>query len=478
MEKKLTIKFLYSRRESLTGKSEAYKKTIRAYLEALGYSQTTDSFVEGTLGDMSFYNPFVAPGKKFVVEAKAQNLLLRNKNLARELVEYFRLWLAKSPKERFTFMLFLQGIKDEAKKWEYMFSENNKIAAVYSWCKWYNEKCADTVEARLTNDEIMKMAEFMADTEVTIGNRIDLENAICEKESTSATAVSRMAGNLLKIVTKRKRPIMAKSSLILNILPIDVPESYYVCDSKARKKTEIYNALRETLIPPFLFLEKSRRMMSFANFANGNPLVKFAIVSSIEEMNTREFLVDNPTLGSQLVNIHLRRIMWIRGIYRDDRIFYYPLLEKSANRRMIAGPNGKKRWVVKKLLHRKDTPYAKVGEVNFFFHRAVELRTPTYWGVSYIEIIPRKYYTLDGRTPVEGEIRKRMDARFRNPTYDRSGTRLGLMKFWKYVLFDSTEYKIPPEEWFEKFHFGDFHEKQVDWSPQVIGRDQTVLWDF
>ncbi|MFB0523077.1 MAG: hypothetical protein ACETV1_04865 [Candidatus Bathyarchaeia archaeon] len=51
----VTIKFLYNRREALTGKSEVYKKAIRSYLESLGFSQTTDSYVEGTLEDMNFH---------------------------------------------------------------------------------------------------------------------------------------------------------------------------------------------------------------------------------------------------------------------------------------------------------------------------------------------------------------------------------------------------------------------------------------
>jgi len=473
----VTIKFLYSRREALTGRSEAYKKAVRSYLESLGFSQTTDSFVEGTFEDMTFYNPTIAPGREFAVEAKAENLSLKNKKFARELVKYFRLWRSQQPDRQFTFMLFVQGIKDEAKKWERMFSVNNNLSIVYSWCKWYNEKCVKETEPRLKNEEIMDMVKFLAETEVTVGNRIDLETAAAEKEATSATSISRTATMLLKIVDKRRAPIRAKSSLIMNILPITVPDCYYVCKSTAESKKEIYNALEGQMIPPFLYLEKRRSMMSFAEFDGNNPLSRF-VNGPISEMKTKELQVNNPTLSSHLVNIHLRRIIWNRGVYRDGWIFYFPMLDKSKNKRLEMGPNGRKRWVTKKMPHKKDTKYAKKGDINFYFHRAVELRTPTYWGSSYIEITPRKYYTLDGETPIKGEIRKKMDARFRNPTYDRGKTRIGLMKFWKYVLFESKNYVIPPEKWFGKFHFGDFVREQVNWSPKVIGRDQTRLWDF
>lgn len=108
----------------------------------------------------------------------------------------------------------------------------------------------------------------------------------------------------------------------------------------------------------------------------------------------------------------------------------------------------------------------------------MELRTPTYWGISYIELIPKRYYTLDGETPIDGDIRAKIDAKFRKPAYDRSRNRIGLIKFWKFVLFESKNYVISSEKWFDTFKFGDFVTERVNWSPKVIGRDQTRLWDF
>jgi len=124
----MAIKFLYGRRESLTGKAEAYKKGVRAYLESLGYSQTTDSIVEGTFEDMVFYNPTIAPGRRFVIEAKAENLSLKSKILARELVQYFRLWRSRESKDRFKFMLFVQAVK-RPNEWELLFSEVDNMHA-------------------------------------------------------------------------------------------------------------------------------------------------------------------------------------------------------------------------------------------------------------------------------------------------------------------------------------------------------------
>jgi len=68
--------------------------------------------------------------------------------------------------------------------------------------------------------------------------------------------------------------------------------------------------------------------------------------------------------------------------------------------------------------------------------------------------------------------------KFRNPNLDRSANRISLMRFWKYVLFDSDKYEIAPENWFKDFKVGDYITKSVDWSPKVVERNQTRLWDF
>lgn len=153
----------------------------------------------------------------------------------------------------------------------------------------------------------------------------------------------------------------------------------------------------------------------------------------------------------------MRRMFWNKGLYRDPRadVLYFPMLNKTLDKLEMIDHRGVKRWVVKKILHKKDTKYHKAGEINFYFHRGVEVKTPTYWGESFVELIPRRYYTLDGEKWIEGEIRAKIDRKFRKPQFDRSKTRLGLMRYWKHILFDS-EFVIPPEKWFSKFKFGNF----------------------
>ncbi len=473
-----TIHFLYGRRESLTAKSEAYKTSVRAYLESFGYSQITDSFIEGTFEDMLFCNPTMAPGKRFLVEVKAENLSLHSCKFAKELVGYFRLWRGKKPDDRFNFHLFAQAVK-KPDEWEAIFSENNQRIAIDKWCNWYNAQCIEGKDIPLSNEEAGDSIRFFSESTVTVANSQRLDTAIGEKESKSAASISKMAQKLLSIVEKRRAPTMKKSTLVMSILPLGLPTLYYMCRSNAKTKMEIYEGLKGKLIPPFIWRTKNNIMMSFVKFDHENPLTEY-VTGAETTSKTKDLQLENPPLCSELVNVHLRRIIWNRGVYRDVKadIFYFPMLDKSKTKRIVMGPKRKQRWVVRRLVHKEDSRFGRKGETNFFFHRAIELETPTYWMNSYIEITPRKYYTFDGETPIDGETRKKLDAKFRNPKFDRCKTRLGLMRLWKYVLFESKKYTIEPEKWFDSFQFGDFIKEIVDWSPKVIERDQTRLWDF
>ena len=473
----MTIRFLYGRRESLYGKSETFKKSVRGYLESIGFSQTVDSSVEGSFEDMIFFNPQTSPGKKYIIEAKSEVLSPRTKKLARELIKYFRLSRKQENKEVIGFLLFVQGVK-KSKEWESIFNEIDNIEAVQEWCDWYNNKCIEKNESILDEQTVKDLATFFSNSEVTVGSHIDLQQAVLEKQATSSLSISRTAKNLFDLVNRRKSPISAKSKITLNILSITIPEYYYDCKSLANSKQEIYDDLKETILPPFLFTS-DKHMLTFAEFDNDNPLKKFMVEPS-SIMNTKELQLQNPTFCSELVNIHFRRILWNKGLYRDPKanIYYFPMIDEDSNIREVIDQHGRNRWVVKEIIHREDTKYHKKGDVNFFFHRGVELRTPTYWGFSFVEMIPRRYYTLNGKNWIDGEIRSRIDKRFRNPKFDRSKARLGLMKFWKFFMFESQKFALPSEKWFDKFQFGDFLTKNVNWSPKVVGRSQMILWDF
>jgi hypothetical protein len=471
----MPIHFIYGRREALTGKAEAYKKAVRSYLESEGFSQTTDSFIEGSFPDMIFYNSSIAPGKKFLVETKADEVSLSSKVFAKELIQYFKMWDNLKLEKKFELMIFIQSLKKPL-EWELLFSEEKSIEKIREWCDWYNKKVSD--KKYLGEKDIEKFIEFFSYINIKVGNTIDLELAVIKKEEYSNLSMNKLADNLFKIIYKRKNPIAKKSNLIMNFLPVQVPKYYYEAKSFELNKKTIYDNLVGKTIPPFI-LKKDGTMMSFSEFDEGNPILKY-VEGKVKQLKIEELQNNNPSLSSNLIYDHIRRILWKKGIYRvpETNIFYYPMENIKLNILEKKSYTGHYRWVVKKYIHQEDTDYAKKGEINFFFHRAVELYSQTFSGNSYMLLNPKRYYTLNGKNEIEGEIRAKIDSKFRNQLYDRSESKLDLLKFWKYRLFDSKEYIDTPEKWFDNFKFGGFIINKVNWSPIVIGKDQTRLWDF
>ena len=389
-------------------------------LEALGFSQTTDSAVEGSFEDMIFYNPTIAPGRRFVIEAKAEDLALPDFQFADELVRYFRLWQDGSTKGAFNFLLFVQAVK-KPENWEELFSKKDNATAAGQWCKSYNASAAKKNKPVLSVQEIKEIGRFFFESEVKVANSQRLEMAICEKEDKAAQSISRKAKELLSVVSKRTSPEMKKSTIIMNILPVELPTHYYICQARTGNKTEIFEALKDKEIPPFVLKSRSRLMYSFLEFDKANPLIDFTVGQQTTAL-TKELQQQNPGLCSEIVNVFLRRIVYDRGILRDKEsdISYYPIQENTKKVRQVKGPNGKKQWVAKRYAYLEDSKFGKKGETNFYFHRGLMLDTPTYFGNPYIEISPKKFYTKDGLTPMDGEKRKKLDLKFRNPQYDRA----------------------------------------------------------
>ena len=471
----MTIHFFYARRESLTAKSEAYKKAVRKYLESLGFSQTTDSFTEGTFDDMTFYNPTIEPGRRFLVEAKAEDLSLAKPEFADELVGYFRKW--RNPVNGgFKFYLFATSVK-KPEKWNEMFSETGDEETIGAWCKRYNASAVKRGKAPLSDQEVKDFKRFISESEVNVVGVDWLEAASCEKEEKSAQSISRKSKAYLKLVSERAGPLEKKSTIIMNILPVQLPPTYYACKCTTGVKPKIFAALKDVEIPPFVLKRPTRMMYSFLEFNEQNPLTKFA-KGQQTVCDTSDLQMESPALCTEIMNVFIGRIAWNRKMLhdKDSDIWYFPA-EKTKKRKTVKGQSGRRQWVVKRYDYLQDSKYGKKGEPNFFFHRGLRIRPQAYFGKTYIEFSPRKYYTRDGSTQIDGEKRKQLDKNFRNPAWDWASNRIRLLRFWRFVLLEPQKNKIKPEPWLGMFKFGDFISQKVDWCPDVLPRHQKRLWD-
>jgi hypothetical protein len=219
-------------------------------------------------------------------------------------------------------------------------------------------------------------------------------------------------------------------------------------------------------------------MYSFLEFTEPSPLAKFAKGPQTVH-DTFDLQKENPSLCTEIVNVFLGKIAWNRGMLhdKDSDIWYFPA-EKGRKLRTAKGPTGRRQMVVKRYDRLQDSRHSKKGEPNFFFHRGLRIGPQTYFGETYVELSPKKYYTRDGLTQIDGEERKRLDENFRNPNWDRANTRIRLLRFWKFVLLEPQKNKFKMESWLGLFKLGDFVAQKVDWSPDVLSRHQKKLWDF
>ena len=469
----MTIEFIFGERESLMGKSEYYKQSVRKYLESLGFVQTTDSFIEGTFSDMVFFNPKLYPGKKFIIEAKAEDVTPKSKQFATELVTYFKLWNILSDNEKFEFWLFIQGVK-QPNFWKGMFSEINDETIIKEWCEWYNLKYSE--KNKIENDEKDTFKIFLSKATVKVASALKLDSAVMEKKKTSLLEIKRYGESLFKLTEKRRLPIYKNSTIITNILQIKAPPLYYTSEVILNDKQKIYDMFEGDFLPPFMFNKKNKIVTTFQNI-NDTKLIEIA-KNEVYSRETIKLQKENPTFSSQLLHIHLRRYLWKKGVYRDSdaEIFYHPISDAEKKIKLI-NYTKKKVWVTKKYFHQKDDEYHQKGDLNFVRHKGFLLNTPTYWDNSYVEIVPKKYYTLNGRDTIDGKIRSKIDAKFRKSNWNRSTTKLRQIRVWKYYLFDSNIWPKEPEPWFKDFKFGDLITMKVGWCPMVLGREQTRLWD-
>jgi len=471
----MVIEFPFNRREALGTKSESFKKYIRKYLEIDGFSQIGDSSVEGIFKDMIFYNPIIAPGKEFVIEAKATDLSIRNKKFARELVHYYKLWNIRTKEEKFIFMLFINGVKKPS-KWKKFFDELNDIDFISEWCKWFNTEVAQVDANQLNDEELPCFRLFLQKGIVKVINSNELLNIIIEKENITSTSITRASRKLIEDLEKRKKPIPKNSEIIFNLAELKYPEFYYKSKTNYKRETTLYKKLDDAYTPPFIIHQGC--ILSYSNIANSD-LGKH-VKSKIIKVRSNDLKNESWPIFSRLLFTHLRRIFWKRGVFRVTRrsIFYYPFLEENINYRYMKNWTGRNVIVVKKVSHLKDTRYHKKGDINHYLHKAVNINLSLLWGCIYVTFQPRFYITFDGKTPIDGETLAKIVRKYRNPRFNRGKTRINLIKLWKYLLFDSYEYEKGKEDWFDNFHLYEYYSSKVSWSPEIVSRPQSLITKY
>jgi hypothetical protein len=453
-------------RESLTYTGEAFKSAVRQYLESLGYSQTTDSYIEGHLQDMVFVNRDVDSGRLFYVEAKATKVSLRQKDFCSELMDYLFLWLRMSRENRFKLLIFIQE-ESNPRWWDAILGNDFDETFLRGWIEENKVHLSDKKRLEFENYPWIEILSFFKETYAYSGPAYRLEIASEEKRKTSALSPPRKAKSLLEESERRNNLINEKCELVSNLLRIELPEYITTIKTKYKDPAEIWGSFNH----PF----KLEGKILYTFCPPDKSLLNGIALGEPETLETQTLMSSNPQRLVTLINYHLNKILRFRGMrkYKDIHFFEPFYDEDKIADRYIDANNRKPRRVARPIFDNKNN-----SKLNYVFHSAVKVNAKIFWDHFYVQISPVRHYTSDGRIPIEGENRDRLDRYFRNPLYNRNSTYLSKIKFWKYYLFEREAEDQSMNCWFKRFKFGDFESIGVLGIPQSLDKEQRSLSEY
>jgi hypothetical protein len=471
----MTIHSIGKARESLNWSSENYKDAIREYLDTEGYSQISDSYIEGDLADMVFINPSLSVGEKTLVESKATTISVSDENLAREVLEYLADWLKLEQTEKFKFFIFAKSISKKS-EFQRIYGSKCNRKSVDAFVNKFKDRIDQDSRNEINTADPRDVLKFFRKIEIWEGSGEMLKLAAVDKRKRSKLSLEGYAQSLITEVARRSSPIQEKTTLISNLVELTPPNVYYGLTVKYTDPKEIYGHYdaKSGPIPPFL-VGRDGAIYTFHDLISDNKFEEIAIGKPFEVELDSE---DNQQFLAWLTNQYLRRLFWLKGARRAPKsnlFFFEPVRNINGifEKRLCKTQRGRDKEVTIPY-YMKDDP--KV--LNFIFHHAVEASAKRYWGKWFVELIPRKEYSSDGVTLFVGDNKSAIDNKFRNPIYNRSSNRLSSVRFWRYYLLESQVSGLEQESWIQRFQFGKLWEMNFGWKPATIPLNQALLEEY
>ncbi|MFX1286892.1 MAG: hypothetical protein ACFFB5_24880 [Promethearchaeota archaeon] len=459
-------------RESLMYSGEAYKKAVRRYLESMGYSETTDSYIEGHVPDMIFYNKDVDPGREFWVEAKGTKVTLSNRDFCKEVLMLLRIWLDQEKDRQFKLLIFIQE-EPKKQKLDLVFGEIINRKFIKEWLNKNKSLISNDDWSFINRCSKKNIYSFFQKIKVFVGPAYKLEIAAEEKLIQSQLSPTRKAKLLLEESERRNHLIELKSNLVINLFSIQLPDKYLKIKSNCRTIDEIWNRVSEGIVPPFVF--DGKNICTFCSIDEIKTL-KPIIIGNPEYFKTQELLNSNPQELTKLVNFHLDKIMRCRGLRKYGNIYFaLPVIseKRELKEKYIKSQTGRDRRIVRPIFD-----LIEEEKLYYVYHSAVKVGLKILWGKTYIQILPTRHFTSDGKIPIEGDNKDRLDRKYRNPIYNRSVAILSRTRLWKYYLFDRAFIDPQQAGWFKNFKFGELESISLIGIPKSIDKDQKLILDY
>ncbi|TMH96554.1 hypothetical protein E6H37_02545 [Candidatus Bathyarchaeota archaeon] len=447
-------------REATGFTSERYKSAIRKYLEAMGYAQLTDSRYEGHLSDMVFRPLGNAPWPEVRVESKATELSLSASGLASEIRTYLKDWLSSPTESRFKFMIFAKKLINPS-RWDSIWGDTLSQSEALNWLTTDLEEASAGYFTE--PGRVKEVGSFFSEASVVEGNDVDLIDMAEEKRKVvlSANEIRQRALRQLSQMDQRSRPIPKKSELIGNLLHFTPPSSYAVLGVGSLTFTEIRDSLRGRDCPPYRVIQSGELVT--LNDSEADESFGVLNPTRLRNLGLSELDSTYPGAVAELTNFAIGKMLRRLGVaFFNNKSYFLAQSEAKAHK--------------SRILELSSGEYMHLGELNYVFHQAFSLRYRKLWDQHFIQLKLGKLYTKDGSAVIEGTRAARLDARFRNPVFDRPETRQRKLEKLAEFVFHDKIHKYPP--WARMFSFGDFLRISTEWTPDAVPLDQSVIDDF
>ena len=443
-------------------------------MESLGYAQTKDSRIEGTLADMIFVPPADRRWPREIwVEAKAHKLSLADPTFRDEICRYLQAWLSLDRNSRFKLMVFATGLR-LLSKWQELWDKDLSRETVLAWIS------SSELGKQLCSKYSMKLIiSFFSETEIYDVNESGLQSGVEERTRTgiASMAIRRSASEAAVLMERRARPVPKKSKLIANLINFEPPHSYTVLEIPSVSRVELRNRLQGTEFPyayptdgTVITLDVPGALQQFQIF---NPKERGKIdIIDVTKAYPRGF--------SELVNNAVDRKLDsdVQRIAKWDQGWRYFLADEEAERnepRILRIQSRRKLQVARPFFTQAaiDTGAKKL---NFVFHWAFRTHYLRLWGEHYVVLEVRRLYTHDGRVPVDGKSMARIDRGFRKSKFNRGESHQARMT--KLALYLFSPERLGEHPWLGQFRFGEPLKIATDWTPDAVDVEQKFISDY
>lgn len=477
----------FKARESTGASSRKYKAAIRAYMESQGYAEVTDSDTEGHLADMIFVPMDERLDQRKVwVESKATSLSASDPSFVKEIRQYVREYLKRTPDSRFHFHAFAQHLKNPT-RWEEIFGGKVTEATLRAWLEPDQSEASEVNPFQEFPDRAADIVNFFVDSPFTEITKPELEDLVeaRKKLGVAVKGARERARKFLDLLEERSKPQWQNSVLYGNYLEFDPPKQYDLLEVEPRSEGWLQEHLPRAA-PPWVLLEKGKVLTIAAESSEA----EFRAVNA-----TRIDTLDLETLmeahGHKIHELHCEILYRVaqRGIIRTHpRATYfnaYTDISKHRPRKILA--DGGELTVATPYYRQRSKPDVteeiewssmkdpgKDGELRYVYHEGFHIDCVNMWGRFFARIHLQRCYSKDGYELLDGRSSAALDKKFRKPAYNRAETQLRKITMIGRYLFPQ-DIGLDAPEWRRKVRFKKFLNFQTPWTPESVKLRQTMF---